>query len=126
MKNALSAVMCLPCISYYTKVHFVRLRAYFRAVLATLCGLGHLECGLANFEVWSTFPLSCAFYFVEVFLFFGLHVLYVDFANSSTCVSTAESAKDDRSNYRPISVLPFISRLFEKLIFNQFYEYLDA
>ena len=30
------------------------------------------------------------------------------------------------SNYRPISVLPFISRLFEKLIFNQFYEYLDA
>ena len=35
-------------------------------------------------------------------------------------------AKDDRSNYWPISVLPFISRLFEKLIFNQFYEYLDA
>ena len=27
---------------------------------------------------------------------------------------------------RPISALPFISRLFEKLIFNQFYEYLDA
>ena len=35
-------------------------------------------------------------------------------------------ARDDRSNHRPISVLPFISRLFEKLIFNQFYEYLDA
>ena len=35
-------------------------------------------------------------------------------------------ARDDRSNYRPISVLPFISRLFEKLIFNQCYEYLDA
>ena len=35
-------------------------------------------------------------------------------------------AKDDRSNYRPITVLLFISRLFEKLIFNQFYEYLDA
>ena len=35
-------------------------------------------------------------------------------------------ARDDRSNYRPISVLPFMSRLFEKLIFNQFYEYLDA
>ena len=33
---------------------------------------------------------------------------------------------DDRSNYRPISVVPFISRLREKLIFNQFYEYLDA
>ena len=35
-------------------------------------------------------------------------------------------ARDDRSNYRPISSLPCISRLFEKLIFNQFYEYLDA
>ena len=34
--------------------------------------------------------------------------------------------KDDRSNYRQISVLLFISRLFEKLIFNQFYEYLAA
>ena len=34
--------------------------------------------------------------------------------------------KDDRSNYTPISVLPFISRLFEKLIFNQCYEYLGA
>ena len=35
-------------------------------------------------------------------------------------------ARDDRSNYRSISVLPFMSRLFDKLIFNQFYEYLDA
>ena len=32
---------------------------------------------------------------------------------------------DDRSNYRPISVLPFLSRAFEKLVFNQLYEYLD-
>ena len=35
-------------------------------------------------------------------------------------------ARDDRSNYRPISVLLFMSRLFEKLIFNQFYECLDV
>ena len=26
---------------------------------------------------------------------------------------------DDRSSYRPISVLPFLSRVFEKLVFNQ-------
>ena len=32
---------------------------------------------------------------------------------------------DDRSNYRPISVLPFLSRVFEKLVYNQVYEYLD-
>ena len=35
-------------------------------------------------------------------------------------------AKDERSNYRPISVLPFVTRLFEKLLFNQLYVYLNA
>ena len=29
-----------------------------------------------------------------------------------------------KSNYRPISVLPVISQLFEKLIFDQLYDYL--
>ena len=33
---------------------------------------------------------------------------------------------EDRSNYRPISVLPVLSRLFEKLIYDQLYEYLDS
>ena len=33
--------------------------------------------------------------------------------------------KDDRSNYRPISVLSVISRLFEKLVFGRLYSYLD-
>ena len=33
---------------------------------------------------------------------------------------------DDRSNYRPISVLPFVSRVFERLIYNQLYDYLDG
>ena len=33
---------------------------------------------------------------------------------------------DDQSNYRPISVLPVLSRIFEKLIFNQLYKYLDT
>ena len=32
----------------------------------------------------------------------------------------------NRSNYRPISVLPVLSRLFEKLIYDQLYEYLDS
>ena len=32
---------------------------------------------------------------------------------------------DDRSNYRPISVLPVLARVFEKLIHNQLYDYLD-
>ena len=36
-----------------------------------------------------------------------------------------EGDKDDKSNYRPISVLPAISRLFEKLITNQLYQYIE-
>ena len=32
---------------------------------------------------------------------------------------------DDRSNYRPISVLPVLARVFEKIIHNQLYHYLD-
>ena len=36
-----------------------------------------------------------------------------------------EGLSDDRSNYRPISVLPAASRLFEKLVYDQLYRYLD-
>ena len=35
-------------------------------------------------------------------------------------------AKDERSNYGPISILLFVTRLFDKLVFNQLYLYLDA
>ena len=35
------------------------------------------------------------------------------------------STPDDLSNYRPISVLPVVSRLFEKLIYDQLYQYLN-
>ena len=36
-----------------------------------------------------------------------------------------ESDKYDKSNYRPISVPSDISKLLEKLVSNQFYQYLD-
>ena len=36
-----------------------------------------------------------------------------------------EGDKSERSNYRPISVLPVLSRLFEKLIYDQLYQYLE-
>ena len=35
-----------------------------------------------------------------------------------------EGDKTEKSNYRPISVLPVISKLFEKLVFNQLYRYM--
>ena len=34
--------------------------------------------------------------------------------------------ENDRASYRPISVLPFLSRLFEKLVYNQLYDHLDT
>jgi len=35
-----------------------------------------------------------------------------------------EGVKSDPNNYRPISVLPVISKLIERVVFDQFYEYL--
>ena len=37
-----------------------------------------------------------------------------------------EGEKSEKSNYRPISVLPVISRLFEKLIYDQLYQYMNG
>ena len=33
--------------------------------------------------------------------------------------------KDDMNNYRPISVISVVAKIFEKLIFEQLYEYLN-
>ena len=33
--------------------------------------------------------------------------------------------KSDTTNYRPVSILPNISKIYEKLIYNQFYDYFD-
>ena len=31
--------------------------------------------------------------------------------------------KSDKTNYRPVSILPNISKIYEKIIYNQLYEY---
>ena len=36
-----------------------------------------------------------------------------------------DGEKDEKSNYRPISILPVISKVFERIVFNQLYEYLN-
>ena len=37
-----------------------------------------------------------------------------------------EGKKSSKVNYRPISVLPVVSRIFEKLVYNQLYEYFNT
>ena len=37
-----------------------------------------------------------------------------------------EGDKSEKSNYRPISVLPVISRLFERLVYNQLCQHLNS
>ena len=37
-----------------------------------------------------------------------------------------EGDKNAKENYRPISVLPVVSRLFERLAFNQLYQHLNT
>ena len=37
-----------------------------------------------------------------------------------------EDAKTDPNNYRPISILPVVSKLIERIVFKQLYEYLNS
>ena len=36
-----------------------------------------------------------------------------------------KGAKTDPNNYRPISVIPIVSKIFEKIIYDQLYAYLN-
>ena len=36
-----------------------------------------------------------------------------------------KKGKSDKTNYRPVSILPNISKIYEKLIYNQLYDYFD-
>ena len=45
--------------------------------------------------------------------------------NSRVSPIFQDGDKTEKSTYRPISVLPVVSRLFEKLVFNQLYLYLN-
>ncbi len=61
---------------------------------------------------------------------YGFDGIYAKYSNilrpSKNCKVTPIYKKDDEvefSNYRPISLLPAISKIFEKVIFTQTYEY---
>ena len=47
-----------------------------------------------------------------------------DLKISRTCPIFKNGSRKEASNYRPISCLPVLSKVFEKVVFNQLYEYL--
>ena len=58
------------------------------------------------------------------YLIFQLQLVYSQIAGKLLELSQfSKVVTNDRSNYIPSSVLPFVSMLFEKLIYNQFYGY---
>ena len=82
---------------------------------------------LGKFKTSMGFGTDCI---ANHFLKIGLSIAIGVFPDSWKIARVAPIFKsgqtDDRSNYRPISVLPVLSRIFEKLIFNQLYKYLDT
>ena len=77
-------------------------------------------------------------YFLKIALLYISRILMLIFNTSietSTFPVTSKIArvtpiykkgeKSEMSNYRPISVLPLLSRLFEKRIYGQLYQYLE-
>ena len=62
--------------------------------------------------------------FFNLSLFSGKFPDYWKLAHVSPIFKSGQ--RDDRSYYRPISILPFISRLFEKLLYAQVYDHLNT
>ena len=77
-------------------------------------------------------------YFLKLALPFIEHSLVLMFNKSLGTASFPDSwktarvtpifkdgKKDEKSNYRPTSILPVVSKLFERIVFNQLYQYLN-
>ena len=81
--------------------------------------------GIANYFLKIGLPVIA----VSLCDIFNLSIATGVFPNSWKIAKVAPIFKSgqstDRSNYRPISVLPFLSRTFEKLVYNHLYDYLD-
>ena len=79
----------------------------------------------------SSFFIKTAIYFLArpLSYIFNCSLLNGTFPDSWKVARVApifkEGSADELSNYRPISVLPVLSRLFEKLVYNQLYNYLN-
>ena len=81
--------------------------------------------GIANYFLKIGLPVIA----VSLCDMFNLTIATGVFPNSWKIAKVAPICKsgqsNDRSNYRPISVQPFLSRTFKKLVYNHLYDYLD-
>ena len=48
-----------------------------------------------------------------------------EFRNADIIPVHKKKQKSDKTNYRPVSILPNLSKIYEKLIYNQLYDYFD-
>ena len=107
------------------KFHPVDVTTINRALGKMKKSLGFGSDGIASNFLKIAFPVIC----YSISDIFNFSIFSASFPDSWKIARVAPIFKggkpDDRSNYRPISVLPVVSRLFEKLINDQLYQYLD-
>ena len=48
-----------------------------------------------------------------------------EFKNADIIPVHKKNEKSDKTNYRPVSILPKLSKIYEKLIYDQLYDYFD-
>ncbi len=107
------------------KFHHVDITTINRALGKMKKSLGFGSDGIASNFLKIAFPVICN----SICDIFNFSIFSGSFPESWKIARVAPIFKggkpDDRSNYRPISVLPVVSRLFEKVIYDQLYQYLD-
>ena len=85
---------------------------------------GSVPDGLANFFIKAGLPVIAE----SLCNIFNLSLATGVFPDSWKIVSVdpvfKSGEQDESSNYRPISVLPYLARLLEKLVYNQIYDFL--
>ena len=74
-------------------------------------------------------PVNCENCFFDLTNFINGAIRNNKFPDSLklTDITTVYKKLDpsDKANYRPVSVLPLFSKVFEKIIYDQLYEYLE-
>ena len=78
---------------------------------------------LKAFKLLSTYLLPCLLYLVNLSLEVGQ---FPEALKQAKVLPLFKSGnKQDMTNYRPISLLPLFSKIYEKIVHRQLYEYLD-